>query len=49
MSPKKSIAEHLRTALTLARAEPEAGDDDDREDFNPPLNQQGAVEFDKNP
>ncbi len=47
MSPKKSIAEHLRTALTPARAEPEAEDDEDQEEFNPPLNQQGAIEFDK--
>ena len=47
MAPKKSIAEHLRTALTPARAEPEAGDDDDQEEFDPPLNQQGAVEFDR--
>jgi hypothetical protein len=47
MSPKTSIAEHLRTTLTPMRAEPEVGDDDDQEDFNPPLNQQGAIEFDR--
>ena len=47
MAPKKSIAEHLRTALTPARAEPEAGDDDDQEEVDPPLNQQGAVGFDR--
>ncbi len=47
MSPKKSIAEHLCTTLTPACAEPEARDDDDQEEFNPPLNQQGALEFDK--
>ena len=47
MSPKKSIAEQLRARLSPTREHPGAGDDDELEEFNPPLNQQGAADFDK--
>ncbi len=47
MAPKKSIADHLRARLAPTRGHPEAGGDDEHEEFNPPLNQQGASDFDK--
>jgi hypothetical protein len=46
MAPKKSIADQLRARLSPSRGHPEVGVDDDQEEFNPPLNQQGASDFD---
>jgi hypothetical protein len=46
MAPKKSIADQLRARLSPSRGHPEEGVDDDQEEFNPPLNQQGASDFD---
>ncbi len=47
MAPKKSIADQLRARLSPSRGHSEAGGDDEQEEFNPPLNQRGASEFDK--
>jgi hypothetical protein len=47
MAPKKSIADQLRARLSPTHGHPEAGGDDVHEEFNPPLNQQGAADFDK--
>ena len=48
MAPKKSIADQLRARLSPSRGHPEEGVDDDQEEFNPPLNQQRALDSDKN-
>ena len=47
MAPKKSIVDQLRARLSPSRGHPEVGFDDDQEEFNPPLNQQGASDLDK--
>ncbi len=47
MAPKKSITKQLRARLSPARGDPEEGGDDDQDDLDPPLNQQGAEDFDK--
>ena len=47
MAPKKSIADQLRARLSPSRGHPKEGGDFEQEDFNPPLNQQGASDFDK--
>ena len=47
MAPKKLIADQLRARLSPSRGLPGKGVDDDQEKFNPPLNQQGASDFDK--
>ncbi len=46
MAPKKSIADQLRARLSPSRGHPGEGADDDQEEFNPPLDQQGASDFD---
>ena len=46
MARKKSIADQLRARLSPSLGHPEVGVDDDQEEFNPPLNQQGALDFD---
>jgi hypothetical protein len=46
MAPKKSIADQLRARLSPSHGHLEEGVDDDQEEFNPPLNQQGASDFD---
>ncbi len=46
MAPKKSIEDQLRARFSPSRGHPEEGVDDDQEEFNPPLNQQGASDFD---
>jgi hypothetical protein len=47
MAPKKSIVDQLRARLSPSRGHPEEDGDDEREKFNPPLNQQGASDLDK--
>ncbi len=47
MAPKKSIADQLRARLSPTREHSEESVDDDQKEFNPPLNQQGASDFDK--
>ena len=47
MAPKKSIAEQLRARLSPVRGDPEEGGDDDQDELDPPLNQQGAEDFDR--
>ena len=42
-----SITDQLRARLSSSRGLPEIGVDDDQEEFSPPLNQQGASDFDK--
>ena len=47
MAPKKSIAKQLRARLSPVRGDPEEGGDDDQDELDPPLNQQGAEDFDR--
>ncbi len=46
MAPKKSIAGQIRARLSPSRGHLGEGIDDDQEEFNPPLNQHGASDFD---
>ena len=46
MAPKKSIANQLRARLSPSHGHPEEDVDDDQKEFNPPLNQHGASDFD---
>ena len=47
MAPKKTIAKQLRARLSPVRGDPEEGGDDDQEELDPPLNQQGAKDFNR--
>ena len=46
MASKKCIADQLRARLSPSRGHPGEGVDDDQEEFKPPLNQDGASNFD---
>ncbi len=43
MTPKKSIAYHLRARLSHARKDPEEEHSNEEEELIPPLNQLGAT------
>jgi hypothetical protein len=47
MAPKKIIADQLRERLSHIRKHPKEGDDDEQDEFNPPLSPEGATEYDK--
>ena len=46
MALKKIMAEQLRARLSLVRGDPKEGGDEDQDKLDPPLNQQGAEDFD---
>ena len=47
MAPKISIAGQLAARLSPIRGDLQDGGDDDQDELDPPLNQQGAKDFDR--
>ena len=47
MAPNKTIEDQLRASFSPIREHSEEGGDDEHEEFNLPLNEQGASDFDK--
>ena len=47
MAPKKTIADQIGARLSPICRHPEESGEDEQEEFNPPLNQHVASDFDK--